>query len=487
MAGMKKIISLLAALFIALLFSLSVCADTGVSYTYDYWKNVKESPAAFGLEQVVDASNLNGAPFGSVDDVCASADGRLFVADKTAGRIYVFDDSGNLLQSIKAIKSSDGKIVINKDGSQLILNGCEGLFMDEETDELYIANTGSMQVVVLDGNDYTFKRVFGKPENMTGTTEFKPSKVAVDHSGRIYLVVQSSYEGIIELNKDGSFSRYFGVNTPKVNLVDYFWKSIASDKQKQKMSKIYAPAFNNVAIDGEGFVMAVTYDSAAEDSVFRLNSGGKNVLREEGNIPVVGDIRSYDSTQSQFVDIAVTDYGTYAVIDKSKGRIFLYNFDGELLNVFGGMGDLKGEFKNPTSIAWLGDKLAVSDGTLNAVYIFAPTDFGKAILKGNEAYYYGRWDEALGYFKEAIRLNANYEPAYSTIGKNYLMKNEYRQAMYYFKLGNNRIFYSKAFNGYRNIVLKKYFYIPAGIILLLIIGIIYSEVRFFQEKRRYYK
>jgi 3-isopropylmalate dehydratase small subunit len=34
------------------------------------------------------------------------------------------------------------------------------------------------------------------------------------------------------------------------------------------------------------------------------------------------------------VDIAVTDYGTNAVIDKSKGRIFLYNFDGELLNVF---------------------------------------------------------------------------------------------------------------------------------------------------------
>ncbi len=487
MAEMKKIISVLAALFLALLCGVSVFADTGESYTYDYWKNVKESPSAFELEQVIDSSNLNGASFGSVDDVCSSADGRFFVADKTAGRVYVFDSKGNLLQSIKAIKSSDGKIVITENGNQLILNGCEGLFMDEKTNELYIANTGGMQVVVLDGKTYAFKRLIEKPENMAGATEFKPSKVAVDHSGRIYLVVQSSYEGIIELNSDGSFSRYFGVNVPKVNLVDYFWKSIASDKQKQKMSKIYAPAFNNVAIDGEGFVMAVTYDLAAEDVVFRLNSAGKNVLREEGSVPVVGDIRSYDGTQSQFVDIAVTDYGTYAVIDKAKGRIFLYNFDGELLNVFGGMGDLKGQFKNPTSIAWLGDKLVVSDGTLNSIYIFAPTDFGNAVLKGSEAYYHGKWDEALGYFKEAVRLNANYEPAYSAIGKNYLMKNEYRQAMYYFKLGNNRIFYSKAFNGYRNIVLKKYFYIPAAIMLLLIAGIVYSEIRFFQEKRRQYR
>jgi hypothetical protein len=54
------------------------------------------------------------------------------------------------------------------------------------------------------------KRFFGKPENMTGTSGLKPSKVAVDHSGRIYLVVQSSYEGIIELNKDGSFQGISG-------------------------------------------------------------------------------------------------------------------------------------------------------------------------------------------------------------------------------------------------------------------------------------
>jgi hypothetical protein len=63
------------------------------------------------------------------------------------------------------------------------------------------------------------------------------------------------------------------------------------------MSKIYAPAFNNVAIDGEGFVMAVTYDSAAEDLCSVLIQAAE-CLREEGNIPVVGDIRSYDSTQS---------------------------------------------------------------------------------------------------------------------------------------------------------------------------------------------
>ena len=159
-----------------------------------------------------------------------------------------------------------------------------------------------------------------------------------------------------------------------VSLVDYFWKSIASDEQKQKMAKTYAPAFNNITLDGEGFIMAVTYDSSASDMVFRLNSKGENVLREEGNTFVVGDIWSMgsSSTGSQFVDIAVTDYGTYALLDRTKGRIFLYNFDGEMLNAFGSLGNLKGEFKTPSSIAWMGNKLVVSDSVLKYIYILTP-------------------------------------------------------------------------------------------------------------------
>lgn len=483
----RRLMTLLIVLSCMIICVVPTQAADGNSYVYDgyiydYWKNVKDSPAAFVLETVITADHLGGIPLSSVDDVCTSQDGRIFIADKVEGRVHVLDERGNLIHTLKTIRGENGKIVINEDGRQLVLNGTEGVFLHEKNKELYIADTLGTRIIILDSDTYAYKRQITKPDNMTGSAEFKPSKVVVDQADRIYVVIQSSYEGIVELNEDGSFSRYFGVNAPKVNLVDYFWKSLASDTQKIKMAKTYAPAFNNIALDGEGFVMAVTYDSAAESKVFRLNSAGENVLREEGSVPVIGDLYNRSAGESKFVDIAITRYGTYAVIDKERGRIFLYNFDGELLNIFGTIGNLKGEFKNPTSIAWLGDKLVVSDSTLKCIYILCPTEFGETILRGEEAYYYGEWDTALGYFEEAIRLNANYEIAYSGIGKNHLMKDDYENAMYYFKLGNNRSFYSKAYSGYRNNVLKDHFYIIAIILVLVIVAVIYSEIRYFQKE-----
>lgn len=473
-----------------LLAPLQVQASDGTSYvydgyTYDFYGNAKESPAMFLLERTISAENMNGVALSGMNDVCTSEDGRIFTIDTMEGRMNVFDGDGELLLSTKLVRTADGKIALDADGNQIMLNAPEGVFVHEKEQEVYIADTGNKRIVVLDLENYGLLRIIGEPAELAGVTQFNPSKIAVDLANRIYVVVQSSYEGILELTRDGEFSGYYGVNTPRVSLTDYFWKSIASDEQKEQMSKVYAPAFNNITLDGEGFVMAVTYDLSASDMVFRLNSKGENVLREEGNTLVVGDIWSMgsDDTGSQFVDIAVTDFGTYALLDRNKGRIFLYNFDGELLNAFGSMGNLKGEFKNPTSIAWLRDKLVVTDNTLNCAYILTPTAFGRAVLEGNESYYFGRWDEALVSFRQALALNANYEAAYSGIGKNYLMKDDYETAMYYFKMGNNRTFYSKAYNGYRGEWLERHFLLIMILFLLIVAAVVGSEIRYHKQSR----
>lgn len=454
-------------------------------YTYDFYGNAKESPAMFQLERTISAENMGGVALSGVDDVCTSADGRIFAIDTTESRLNVFDAAGEPLFTTKLIRTVDGAIALDDNGNQIMLNAPEGVFIHEKEQEIYIADTGNHRIVVLDLATYGLLRIINAPSQQVGVTQFNPSKIAVDLADRIYVVVQSSYEGILELTRDGEFSGYYGVNTPMVSLADYFWKSIASDEQKAQMSKVYAPAFNNITLDGEGFVMAVTYDSSAEDMVFRLNSKGENILREEGNTLVVGDIWNMSSsdTGSQFVDIAVTDFGTYALLDRTKGRIFLYNFDGELLNAFGSLGNLKGEFKNPSGIAWLGDKLIISDKTLRCIYILAPTAFGRAVLAGNESYYFGDWDDALISFEQALALNANYEAAYSGIGKNYLMKEDYETAMYYFKMGNNRTFYSKAYNGYRGEWLESHFLIIMILFIVLVAAVIGSEVRYHKQSK----
>ena len=524
---MKRITAFMLAALLILTGSIALAAD-GTSniyegYTYDFFGNIKSTPAAFVLSQMITEGleirvNSKGQvssrshAFGTISDVCASADGRLFVVDSNpdASRVFVFnadgsmaticDENGETITGMNPINTmrgigKNGKVanlnfdadynVVDK-GNSTSLKGCEGVFFHEKANELYIADTGNQRIVVLDGTTLMFKRFIFRPANMTGDTQFNPSKIAVDNADRIYVVVKSSYEGIIELNEDGSFSRYFGVNEPTINLLDYFWKTLATDAQKEKMGKTYAPAFNNVALDGEGFIMAVTSDAAANKSVFRLNFAGANVLREMGNTPVVGDIGTKDP--SAFTDIAIKPYGAYAVLDQTLGHVFLYNFDGELLSVFGSKGSIAGHFRTPTGITWLGDKLVISDSGLKCVYIYEPTDFGQALLDACEDYYTGNWPGATAHFYEVLSLCGNLETAYTGIGKNLLMQAEtaedYKEAMKNFELGNNREFYSKAYKGYRTIVMKENFGIIAAIAVIAIGAVLWSEVSYHRKQRR---
>ncbi len=448
-------------------------------YVYDSWGASQETPSAFALSRVINSENIPGGSFEGIDDVCTTSDGRIIVADKLGGRVHIFDAEGNCIKSIGVIRASADKIALNEDGSQKKLAAPTGTFFHQKQNELYICDNVNKTVYVLDGDTYYFKKEFAQPENMSGSTEYVPNKVCVDDADRVYIVVTSSNEGIVELNADGSFSRYFGTNEPTINFITYFWKNIASDTQKEIIGKNYAPAFTNVCKDSEGFIYAVTADSSATAKLFRMNSSGENVIRAMG-FPLIGDITR--EFESRFIDCSVTPYGVTAVLDEERGRIFLYDYDGQILNIFGGYGYSKGQFRKPTSLCWMGYDLIVTDTDLKCIYILKPTPFGQAALEASEEYYYGNWEKATEKFLECIKYNANYEVAYIGVGKNYLMQDDYENAMYYFKLGNDKEHYSAAYNGYRGEQIRKYFWVIAVIFVSLIALLIYSEVRYHKKK-----
>ena len=64
------------------------------------------------------------------------------------------------------------------------------------------------------------------------------------------------------------------------------------------------------------------------------------------------------------------------------------------------------------------------------------------------------------------------------------MKDDYETAIYYFKLGNNREYYSKAYYGHRGNKLRQYFFIVAGVMVLLIGLLVWSEVRYFKKTNK---
>ena len=480
----KKMYAVLAIsiIFMAVFPSLAFSDGNTRSYdyAYDFWQVPTESVPAFVLERIIDRDTLPGLTIGGFDDVYCGG-GKLFLIDTAESRLNILDDSLELMASVRLLYMEDGRIAMDEKSRQIVLTNPEGVFYHELTNEIYVADTGAWRILILDGDRFFLKRVIERPENMTGVTEFKPSKITVDRTNRIYIVVQSGYEGLIELIEDGSFSRYYGVNKPKVNLLDHFWKVFATNEQREKMAKIFAPAFNNIDIDEDGFIYATTYDANSEAKVFRLNPKGENVLIQSKDQPVEGDFYFRANNQNQFVAAAVNDYGVYAVLDRGMRRIFIYNFYGEMISIINYPPGTKGSFTVPTGIAWFGEKLIATDKQLRLAYVYSMTDFGRLAMGSARYYHQGEWEESARLLEAALRLNSNYNLAYSGIGKHYLMQDDFEDAMYYLKLGQNRSFYSKAYNQFRNQWVKDNF-IWFALFFLAVIGlVIYTEVKFHKK------
>jgi len=448
-------------------------------YTYDFWGAVEEAVPAFMVERVLDQNGaLASVSVSGIDDVC-SGGGKLFLIDTAESRLIALDADFAFLAAVKLLRDADNRIVLDGAGRQVALTNPEGVFFHERTNEVFVADTGAERVLVLDGDRFFLKRIITRPAGMSGVTRFAPSKIAVDQANRIYVVVQGGFEGIVELTEDGSFSRYFGVNKPVVNLIEYFWKMFSTNEQREKMAKTFAPSFNNIAVDADGFIYATTYDANSQDMVFRLNPKGENVLIQSEEHPVAGD--NTRTVTNQFVDVAVNDYGVYAALDRAAGRVFIYNFYGELMSVINRPGGLKGGLRSPSGIAWFGDYLVVSDKQLRRAYVYGMTPFGAAAFGAARHYFNGAWEQSAALLEEALRLNANYDLAYSGIGKYYLLQDDYEQAMYYLKLGQNRAYYSRAFNGYRNQWVKDHFIWLALAFAAGAAALIYTEIRYYRK------
>ncbi len=468
----KKWFAACMAMILAVAGPVAVLADKTGQHHYTYGPDgIVESVPGFTL-----ARTLEGAALRSADDLVVGG-GRLYVADALSAAVHVFTaDTYAYIATVPSGAEEDGGCP---------LAGPSGLAFSEAENELYIADPAAERVFVLDGDTLERKRTLSRPDDMAGDTAFAPYKIAVDGLGRLYIVVRNSHEGLVELHPDGSFSRYLGLIKPKINLVEVFWRSLASDAQKKQMAKAYAPSFGGVDLDADGFVFSVTADASSEDKLFRFNAKGDNVIRSEGYGALIGDIPEYfehSDTGSIFVDVAVTDFGAYAALDRQNGRIFVYDFDGYLITICSGLGYMKGDLAEASAVAWNGYDLLVSDRERGAVLVYTATDFGKTALMAVESYHKGAWNEATAYYQKALGYNANFYAGYSGIGRNYLMERNFSEAVYYYKLARDDEGYSQAFRGYREELIQRYFGWFVAAFFLLAAAFVYTEIRYARRK-----
>ena len=397
-----------------------------------------------------------------------------------------YDEIGDYLYVVEAgVKRSNEYIIrpsilrISSDFNQVevlgdsLLNEPQGVFVvtneeDTITDDLiYVADYGASKVLVLDYQGNLVKE-FSKPnhplygENIL----FKPSKIVVDSVGTMYIQDAGNGSGLVQLTSDGEFLGYFGANytTPTLSYIIRF--AISTKEQREQLyRKPIAPT--NMAIDKDGLINTVT-KSGGENSLRRLNIAGENLITPS-------------FVSENLLDIAIGKINNIYVVD-SYGYIDEYDVNGNLLFSFGGNDDSDtyiGLFKNPQSIS-VNDNYEIFIVDSGKITMFKSTKFCDCVHEAIDLYQNGLYKESSEPWQNVLQLNNMFDLAHTGMGKAYLIQEQYKDALYHFKLGGDVQGYSDAFWELRNKWINDYIGVIA--VLVLIIVAAYYIVKLLEKK-----
>lgn len=456
------------------LIILIICASTGYAlpyrgYLFDYWSETVPAPQAYVLSAVLTGEDLKVGQLNSPQDIFV-ASSEIYLLDSGNRRILVFDQNWGLLREIGEF--------INEQNQIDRFNNPRGLFVTD-AGHIYVADRDNQRLVELDGKG-TFVRSIGEPQtDVDGVIpkgfRYLPRKVVVDVAGRMYVISEGTFDGIIEFDSEGNFRGFIGAPRIKPNLIDYFWSRVATKEQRKRRALFLPTEYSNMHIDESGFIFATVSGLSTDetDAVRRLNPSGKDVLRRQGFYPPTGDIQypyaglgATIEGRSVFVDVVTRENGLYSALDIRRSRVFTYDSNGSLLYVFGGAGDQVGLIQGPVAIEALRDQIIILDGQLSRFTIYEPTLYAQYIHSAIHYHQIGEYNLAADMWTQALKYNANLDQAYSGIGRSLLRQDRFAEAMVNFRLGNNRRDYSKALALHRREVISDNF---SAIMTLLVV------------------
>lgn len=457
---MKKMIKSIGALALgAVVFatsSLSVmAAERSYTYNYDYWGDVQDSPDAYSVTNVYTASSFGlDVNFKNPQGMFVK-DNMLYICDTGNNRIVQLERTGTEAFTVARIFDS-----IKGDTDVTALASPTDIAISEEGD-IFISDNGNARIVKVD-SDLNYLMQFDLPvdSNVSADSVFQPSKIVVDTAGRVYCIATSINQGLCKYEADGTFSGFVGATPVTFDFVDFVWKKLATQEQRQRMASFVPTAYDNIYMDHEGFIYACAggqeeddLDSGAADAIRKLNLMGNDILVENGEYPVYGDLYwgeggGYEGP-SYFTDVTVFENDIYVCLDKNRGRLFGYDDQGKTVFCFGGNGNMDGYFRQPAAVEHMGHDLFVLDSLDCSVTLFTPTEFGELVFNAIEEFDEGNYVVSGESWRKVMELDGNYDLAYIGIGRSLLRQKQYKEAMEYFELKYDAENYSKAYKQFR--------------------------------------
>ena len=487
MKVMYRLFALIMTVFMLASINTAYAVDDAYpstyTYNYDYWGDIRESPDAYRVSDVIYSGSLGLEQALRKPQSLFVRENDLYVVDSGNNRILQLRKDGHTFSLVREITAIQGCDVTT-------FNNPGDVFVDPQ-DNIYIADTNNGRVVMVD-KDLNFIKDFTKPADATfdQSLSFLPNKLVVDVSGRVFLLATNVNKGLAKFEADGSFTGFVGANKVSYNIAEYIWKNYFMTKEQREQQASFVPTeYHNIYIDPESFIYATNTIFSEYDLLWdvaqpirRLNGIGNDILIKNDRYPPIGDIYWVEGSvtlgPSKLYDITVMDNDIYIALDHTRGRLFGYDKQGVMLWAFGTTGSSEGTFRSAVSIEHMGRDLLVLDELSGAITVFTPSEYGNLIYDANEAYLKGDYDGSALLWEEVLKHNANYNLAFIGIGRALMRQEDYKAAMEYFEMAHDRENYGRAFRFYRaEWVEENIAWLVIGLAAVLLIPVIRSSMR----------
>lgn len=461
--GFKKstlIISAFALIF-AILFSIPVSAAEFYSYIYDNDEKAVAAPDAAAPAGMLTGENIGG--FNSPQDLYAY-NGRLYIADTKNNRIVIMGLSGGNTEIIADFKNN---------GREDRLSEPTGICVT--ADGIYIADTGNARVIKLNENkECTLVIETPNDDSLGDNFNFSPTKVAVDDHERIFVISVGYNMGLMQFDKNGGYLKSIGAPKVILSVIEQFWRKLSTKEQRERSQSVVPTEYSNLSVSYDGFIY-VTNESTSEEveALRQLNAKGNDVLKRIGDPS--GDVTTDGLTykgNSAIIDFCELEYGNFAILDRKRSRVFVYNESSELLYVFGGPGTYSGGMSVPTSMVYSGGRFYISDSGRNAVCVYELTEYGRLFGDVAKAQKNIDSDSEEAGWNEIMKNNSNCTLAMNGIANAAYKRHDMKTAMKYYKMAGNRTDYSKAYAFVR----REYIEGNITVIAIVIVALIAAAV-----------
>ena len=492
----KLLVVLLCMLFSFSCLTITTSAESAFDY-YTYWtgyttKKGYETKATYTVKNVIDSSYLNISAFSQPSDMFYDGE-KIYLLDSNNNRVIILNKSYSVVGQIPRFISN---------GQEISINGATGIFVD--SDVIYIANPEQGNIIISDLKGVVKKEII-KPESnvIPSDFNFRPSKIVVDSRGFMFVTCEECYYGAFVFDSNGQFLSLFGSNKVEGTVLDALqklWDLVTNNSAKRANSIQNLPyQFVNIHVDNRDFIYTVTGKANSYGTVpgqiKKLSPAGSNILKYKNNYKSesastydFGDTTIPIDTATglkrilNFVSLTTDENGYIYSVDRTYGKIFVYDKNCNCITVFGssdGLGEFDGTFKFVVDIAVVDGDILVLDQELGKITVFGPTDYVKSIMNANLLTQKALYEESEPIWQSVLEQDKNCQLAYRGLAKSYLNKGDYKGAMEYAKKGIDQETYSLAFAEKNSLFLADNFgwLFACGICLIILVILLFIYLK----------